>query len=74
PKFAVTTYYFLPNSWRDLVFKGIALRSVNKELVGRGILIPGKDGKAAQVVALPGLGNTRTYVVSNKVLFAEEAA
>ncbi|MCO2639720.1 DUF927 domain-containing protein [Pseudomonas aeruginosa] len=74
PKFAVTTYYFLPNSWRDLVFKGIALRSVNKELVGRGILIPGKDGKAAQVVALPGLGNTRAYVVSNKALFAEEAA
>ncbi|HBO2976770.1 TPA: DUF927 domain-containing protein [Pseudomonas aeruginosa] len=72
--YTTVTYYFLTTAWRDEVFKGMNLVSVNRELIARGILLPGKDGKAAQVTALPGMGSTRTYVVSNAALFSDDAA
>lgn len=62
----------LTTGWRDEVFKGMNLVNVNRELIARGILQPDSKGKAAQVVALPGLGSTRAYVVNNAALFAEE--
>lgn len=72
--YTTKTYYFLTTAWSNEVFKGMNARNVNRELVARGILLPGKDGKAAQVTALPGMGSTRTYVVSNAALFSEDAA
>lgn len=70
--YTTTTYYFLTTAWSGEVFKGMSPRKVNKELVARGILLPGNDGKVAQVVALPGMGGTaRAYVVSNAALFSE---
>lgn len=72
--FTTTTYYLLTTAWAGEVFKGMNARNVNRELVARGILLPGKDGKAAQVVTLPGMGSTRTYVVSNAALFSDAEA
>ncbi|MGU0835133.1 DUF927 domain-containing protein [Pseudomonas aeruginosa] len=72
--YTTVTYYFLTTAWRDEVFKGMSLVSVNRELIARGILLPDPKGKAAQVTALPGMGSTRTYVVSNAALFSEDAA
>jgi len=66
------TYYFLSTAWRDEVFKGMNLRHVNRELIARGILEPDAGGKAAQVVALPGMPRTRAYVVSAAALLSDE--
>ena len=57
------TYYVLPEAWRSEVFKGMNINAVNKELLRRGVLEPGKDGKASAAVRLPGLGLQRCYVV-----------
>jgi len=70
--YTTVTYYFLPTAWRDEVFKGMNLRNVNRELIARGILDPGGDGKAAQSVALPGMPKGRAYVVSGNALFSDE--
>ncbi|MCO8165486.1 DUF927 domain-containing protein [Pseudomonas sp. 21LCFQ010] len=66
------TYFFLPTAWRDEVFKGMNLRSVNRELVTRGILEPGTDGKAAQLLTLPGMPKGRTYLVSGQAFATEK--
>jgi putative DNA primase/helicase len=39
------------------------INAVNKELIRRGVLEPGPDGKASCTVRLPGLGAQRCYVV-----------
>lgn len=62
--YTLSTYYFLPTAWRDEVFKGMNLRNVNKELLSRGILEGGADGKAAQSITLPGISKCRAYAVS----------
>ncbi|MNE29776.1 hypothetical protein D3C80_1232670 [compost metagenome] len=58
-----TTYYVLPEAWRSEIFRGMNLNAVNKELLRRRVLEPGKDGKASSAVRLPGLGLQRCYVV-----------
>ena len=57
------TYYVLPEAWRSEVFKGMNINAVNKELIRRGVLESGPDGKASCAVRLPGLGTQRCYVV-----------
>ncbi len=58
-----TTYYVLPEAWRSEIFRGMNVNAVNKELLQRGVLEPGKDGKASTAVRLPGLGLQRCYVI-----------
>ncbi|MFL1415242.1 integrase arm-type DNA-binding domain-containing protein [Pseudomonas fildesensis] len=57
------TYYVLPEAWRAEIFKGMNISAVNKELLQRGVLEPGSDGKAYSLIRLPGLGPQRCYVV-----------
>jgi putative DNA primase/helicase len=57
------TYYVLPEAWRAEIFKGMNISAVNKELLQRGMLEPGSDGKAYSLIRLPGLGPQRCYVV-----------
>jgi uncharacterized protein (DUF927 family) len=57
------TYYVLPESWRSEIFRGMNINAVNKELLKRGALEPGSDGKAYSLVRLPGLGPQRCYIV-----------
>ncbi|MNF81416.1 hypothetical protein D3C84_636880 [compost metagenome] len=57
------TYYVLSEAWRSEVFKGMNINAVNKELIRRGVLEPGSDGKASSSIRLPGLGIQRCYVV-----------
>ncbi|MBV1806425.1 DUF927 domain-containing protein [Pseudomonas viridiflava] len=58
-----TTYYVLPEAWRTEIFRGMSVNAANKELIQRGVLEPGKDGKASTAVRLPGLGLQRCYVI-----------
>ncbi|WP_042956432.1 DUF927 domain-containing protein [Pseudomonas brassicacearum] len=57
------TYYVLPEAWRSEIFRGMNINAVNKELLYRGVLEPGSDGKASSLVRLPGLGPQRCYIV-----------
>ncbi|POA49375.1 DNA/RNA helicase, superfamily II protein [Pseudomonas sp. MPR-ANC1] len=57
------TYYVLPELWRSEIFRGMNINAVNKELLQRGVLEPGKDGKASSLIRLPGLGTQRCYIV-----------
>ncbi len=57
------TYYVLPEAWRSEIFRGMNIDAVNKELLHRGVLEPGSDGKASSLVRLPGLGPQRCYIV-----------
>ncbi|WP_313458273.1 DUF927 domain-containing protein [Pseudomonas sp.] len=57
------TYYVLPEAWRSEVFRGMNITAVNRELIERGVLQSGKDGKASCTVRLPGMGMQRCYVV-----------
>ncbi|WP_339501398.1 DUF927 domain-containing protein [Pseudomonas silesiensis] len=57
------TYYVLPELWRSEIFRGMNINAVNKELLQRGVLEPGGDGKASSSIRLPGLGTQRCYVV-----------
>ncbi|WLG85866.1 DUF927 domain-containing protein [Pseudomonas cucumis] len=57
------TYYVLPELWRSEIFRGMNINAVNKELLQRGVLEPGGDGKASSLIRLPGLGTQRCYVV-----------
>ncbi len=66
------TYYFLATAWTNEVFKGMSVRAVNRELIARGILEPGSDGKTAQAVTLPGMPKGRAYVVAGAALLSDE--
>lgn len=57
------TYYVLPEAWRSEIFRGMNINAVNKELLQRGVLEPGNDGKASSLIRLPGLGTQRCYIV-----------
>jgi uncharacterized protein (DUF927 family) len=70
--YTTVTYYFLATAWRDDVFKGMNLRTVNRELIARGILQPDTKGKAAQVVTMPGMASVRAYVVAAAALLSDE--
>lgn len=64
-------YYFLPNAWRDEVFKGMNLRNVNRVLVSLGIVEPDPQGKSSQSLPLPGMPKGRAYVVNGGALFGD---
>ncbi|SDT32672.1 DUF927 domain-containing protein [Pseudomonas prosekii] len=68
------TYYVLPEAWRSEIFRGMNINAVNKELLQRGVLEPGGDGKASSLIRLPGLGTQRCYIVKTIPGLAESEA
>ncbi len=68
------TYYVLPESWRSEIFRDMNINAVNKELLQRGVIEPGNDGKASSLVRLPGLGTQRCYIVKTIPGLAESEA
>lgn len=66
------TLYFLPALWGAEVFKGHNIANVNKELLRRGILLGGNDGKAARSLTVPSMGKkARVYVVDVDALMGD---
>ena len=55
-------FYFLPEGWKTAC-KGYDPGAIAKELVARGVLEAGSDGKTSKPVKLPGLGPRRCYVL-----------
>ena len=56
------TFYFLPEGWKTAC-QGYDPGAIARELVARGVLEAGSDGKTSKVVKLPGLGSRRCYVL-----------
>jgi putative DNA primase/helicase len=57
-------FYVLPEAYKREVCAGFDQRTVTKVLIEAGWLQPGKDQKSAQKKSLPGLGETRVYVIT----------
>ncbi|MGX4643475.1 DUF927 domain-containing protein [Massilia sp. SYSU DXS3249] len=57
-------FYVLPEAYKREVCAGFDQRTVTKVLLEAGWLQPGKDQKSAQKKSLPGLGETRVYVIT----------
>lgn len=56
-------YLVLPEVFRREVCQGFDEKRGKAALLDAGMLIPGKDGKPAQLLRLPGIGPTRAYVL-----------
>lgn len=57
-------FYVLPGAYKSDVCMGFDPRTVTKVLIEAGWLQPGRDKKSAQKKTLPGLGETRVYVIT----------
>lgn len=57
-------FYVLPEAYKREVCAGFDQRTVTKVLLDEGWLQSGKDQKSAQKKSLPGLGETRVYVIT----------
>jgi uncharacterized protein (DUF927 family) len=64
-------YLILPESFRTEVCKGFDARFVADVLAERGYLEKSRDNKATQNTRLPGIGQTRVYVVNSGIFKAE---
>jgi putative DNA primase/helicase len=56
-------FYVLPQVMQQEVLAGLNTRDARHALLDAGVLEPDPDGKATRSERLPGLGNTRCYVV-----------
>ena len=63
-----TQFYVFPETFKTELCAGFDARLLTKELVKRGLLIAGKDGKPWQLVRLPGIGPKRVYHFSSRIL------
>ncbi|SFA85016.1 Uncharcterized protein, DUF927 family [Collimonas sp. OK607] len=61
-------YFVLPEAYRRDVCAGFDTKTVTKVLKEEGWLESDKDGKTSQKKRLPGIGSTRCYVFTSKVL------
>ncbi len=61
-------FLVLASVWRQELCKGIDSTRAAKVLKDAGLLMPGKDGRLARLVRIPGRGPTRVYVVRGAIL------
>jgi uncharacterized protein (DUF927 family) len=61
-------YLILPGVWRSEVCAGLDPQQAARALMARGFLEPGDGGRATQKPRIPGIGPTRVYVVSARIL------
>jgi putative DNA primase/helicase len=62
-KSETSEYFILPESFRNVVCKGLEPQVAVKALKNQGWLIPDKEGKATRKERLPGVGLTRCYKI-----------
>jgi uncharacterized protein (DUF927 family) len=67
-----TTFYVLPQMFRDEVCKGLDAARVARELVAIGALTLDNQRKTSTLVKLPGVGPTRCYVIDAGKLFTAD--
>jgi len=63
-----TEYYVLPEVWRSEVCNGVDSRMIARALEGRGLLIPGNDGKLASTHKPSGPKAIRLYHLAASIL------
>lgn len=66
-------YFLLPAAMAEAL-AGLDRRSAHRVLIGRGFLIPGRDGRAARSLPAPGFGQVRLYEVTGEIMDAADGA
>ena len=61
-------YFVLPEAWKAELCAGQDPRALAKELLRRGFLVPGSDGKPQSTHKLPGMGAKRCYHLSAQIV------
>jgi len=56
-------FLVLPETFRKELCQGFDEKAAKAALVNAGMLAPGKDGKPAQLMRLPGIGPSKVYVL-----------
>lgn len=64
-------YYVLPQQWAKLA-AGYRPKALAQEMIRRKLLEPGKDGKNAQSMRVPGFGRVRLYHLLPAILADDE--
>ena len=54
-------YLVMPEAWRNDVCRGLEPTTVAKDLIARGLLDPGREGRTAKAEYVPGHGKMRLY-------------
>ena len=58
----------MPEAWKTEVCRGHNATWVADLFAKRGLLVPGKNGKRADIVTIPGEGKRRVYRISGAIL------
>jgi putative DNA primase/helicase len=66
-------HYVLPEAWKNELTKGYDPTALANEMVNRGLLIRGKDGKNSPPVYLPGIGTKRVYELAPAIIADRQA-
>lgn len=64
-------YLIMSQSWASEVCKGLNATAVARELVRRGLMTPGRDGKHSTTARIPGLNKPRVYLINASILDEE---
>lgn len=65
-------YYVLSQAYKDELCKGFDPKALTRELIQKGYLIPGNNGKNQLVKKLPGMGSVRVYHFSPTIIAEHE--
>ena len=65
-------FYIFPETFKTEVCAGLDWKRVARIMVERGWLIPNSEGKATRGERLPGIGNSRCFVVVGSRVFGDE--
>lgn len=63
-----TEFLFLPTVFREEVCRGFDARLVVAELVSRGVIVPGSEGKSTDKIRLASMGRPGVYRVQSSIL------
>ena len=61
-------YLVLPEAWRGEVCKGLDAKAVAKDLIARGLLVPGSDGKSSRSERITPNERIRVYCLNASTL------
>jgi putative DNA primase/helicase len=65
------TFYVLPTIWRQEVCKGFDAGLIAREMVEKGWMLPGANGKTSDTKRIPGHGKPRVYVIPHAFFSAD---
>ncbi|MEM9626686.1 MAG: DUF927 domain-containing protein [Pseudomonadota bacterium] len=65
-------YLIMPEVWRDEICKGFDPKMIAKAMIDRGWMVPGDGKNLTKKESLPGIGQTRVYVIKSDFLTTDD--